>query len=93
VQPQRPSRYCGVNAHFFPPLFFITAAVKFAMMSSACQSAFKFDPRSASNFDPLWRRVLIGGKPSGTFAVTAGLSSRECGLGIAMQTASRGASG
>ena len=23
-----------------------------------CQSAFKFDPRSASNFDPLWRRVL-----------------------------------
>jgi hypothetical protein len=24
----------------------------------ACQSAFKFDPRSASNFDPLWRRVL-----------------------------------
>ncbi len=24
----------------------------------ACQSAPKFDPRSASNFDPLWRRVL-----------------------------------
>jgi len=23
-----------------------------------CQSAFKFDPRSASNFDPFWRRVL-----------------------------------
>jgi hypothetical protein len=22
-----------------------------------CQSAFKIDPRSASNFDPLWRRV------------------------------------
>ena len=25
-----------------------------------CQSAFKFDPRSASNFDPFWRRVLAG---------------------------------
>ena len=25
---------------------------------SACQSASKFDPVSASNFDPLWRRVL-----------------------------------
>jgi hypothetical protein len=23
-----------------------------------CQSAAKFDPRSASNFDPLWRRAL-----------------------------------
>ena len=23
-----------------------------------CQSAFKFDPRSASNFDPFWRRGL-----------------------------------
>src|SRR5580704_13378000 len=23
-----------------------------------CQSASKFDPLSASNFDPLWRRVL-----------------------------------
>jgi len=27
-------------------------------VSPDCQSAFKFDPRSASNFDPLWRRVL-----------------------------------
>ena len=24
----------------------------------ACQTASKFDPRSASNFDPLWRRAL-----------------------------------
>ena len=23
-----------------------------------CQTASKFDPRSASNFDPLWRRAL-----------------------------------
>jgi hypothetical protein len=35
AQPQCPSRYRRVNAHFFPPPFFIAAAVKFAMMSSA----------------------------------------------------------
>ena len=29
-----------------------------ATMVLVCQSAFKFDPRSASNFDPFWRRVL-----------------------------------
>jgi CheY-like chemotaxis protein len=28
------------------------------LAADSCQSAFKFDPRSASNFDPLWRRVL-----------------------------------
>jgi hypothetical protein len=27
-------------------------------MRSTCQTASKFDPRSASNFDPLWRRAL-----------------------------------
>jgi integrase len=29
-----------------------------ALRRLQCQSASKFDPRSASNFDPLWRRVL-----------------------------------
>ncbi len=35
AKPQPPSRYYRVNVHFFPPAYFITAAVKFAMMSSA----------------------------------------------------------
>ncbi len=30
----------------------------YAYVAYQCQSAFKFDPRSASNFDPFWRRVL-----------------------------------
>src|ERR1700681_539698 len=32
--------------------------VREALGDSACQSAFKFDPASASNFDPFGRRVL-----------------------------------
>ena len=35
TQPQRPSRYGRVDAHFFPPSDFVPVAMKFAMMSSA----------------------------------------------------------
>ncbi len=34
------------------------AARSSTFLTEVCQSEPKFDPRSASNFDPLWRRVL-----------------------------------
>ena len=33
--------------------------VRKVLRSGECQSAFKFDPGSASNFDPFERRVLV----------------------------------
>ena len=37
---------------------FAAEFAEFAGYVGACQSAFKFDPASASNFDPFGRRVL-----------------------------------
>src|SRR6202011_2589543 len=51
-----------------------------ATFSNTCQSAFKFDPVSASNFDPFERRVL-----------TVALASSEL-AGIAETRRARGAS-
>ena len=53
---------------FKPNLRCAEADIRIAMLKAklklldgpphTCQSASKFDPLSASNFDPLWRRVL-----------------------------------
>ncbi len=61
---RRPSHYCGMS--LYPPGFIepclptvsriVPTGSRWAF-EIKCQSAFKIDPRSASNFDPLWRRV------------------------------------
>ena len=42
---------------FYPKYFYWMDSAFQALLRDACQSAFKFDPRSASNFDPLDRCV------------------------------------
>jgi hypothetical protein len=46
-------------------------SLPFALKANPCQSAFKFDPGSASNFDPFERRVLTGALASSELAGVA----------------------
>src|ERR1700738_644588 len=52
-----------------------------SLMALACQSAFKFDPVSASNFDPFERRVLTVALVSSELAGIAGMR-RARGAGL-----------
>ena len=47
-----------------------------------CQSAFKFDPLSASNFDPFQRRDLTVALVSSELAGIAGLLKRQLSLPV-----------
>ena len=58
-----------------------TRAAPLMLLCSACQSASKFDPRSASNFDPLERRVrAVALAPSELVGVAETARARVVGV-------------